>query len=387
MNKGYFTKIIFLLIVFSILTNVIVINQSHKMSLSIEMNNKSNLDIDSIWKSVEHQFSRYDTDFIDVKFWNLTHGWIVGNNDTNLLKGDCFILNTVNGGDDWSLQYFNNSERFESIEIIDQDTIWVGGREGLFYTQNGGNDWYFKKIEGIGGYFRSIYFYNNTLGWTTGISLYKTRDGGEHWEEVLGWDLYNQSSPEFTRDIKFISLTEGWVITTRGIYHTNDTGVTWTQQFNKGGWIIHPIDSDLLWVAQDTSLRHSSNGGDSWKTITFYSNYYFTDIEFTDENNGWAVGAYPFVSYTPDGGKNWYEQEIGTELSIRAYSCYFFNESIGWIVGGHGSIFKSTNATYYNTDNIRNQQNFTSSIEFFPIISPIIVLSVISVLKRKRNKN
>lgn len=391
MKKTIFINNILLLVLLSILISSITNTHSNDINFLLETNYKQDLDTVTNWKSIDHQFSRDVTSFSDIKFWNQTHGWIVGNNDTNMIKGDCFILNTVNGGLDWNIQYFNNSERLECIEIIDQDKIWVGGKEGLFYTINGGLNWKFCKIDEIGNHFNTIHFYNSTHGWAGGIRLYITQDGGSHWEEKSSINqILNKTILEFPRDVKFISSTEGWILTTGGTYYTDDAGLSWTQKYNQGGWIIHPINSENLWIAQDTSLCQSIDGGDSWRSITFatfYTNYYFTDIAFTDEDNGWAVGSHPAISYTPDGGKNWYEQEIDTELSIRAFSCFFFNRNVGWVVGSSGTILKSTNASYFNSENIRDQHTFSTNIEFYPSMISLIIITIISVLKRNKKGN
>src|SRR5262245_7498918 len=63
---------------------------------------------------------------------------------------------------------------------------------------------------------------------------------------------------------------------------------------------------------------------------------YFEDaalraIQFSDANEGWAVGDEGAIWHTIDGGRNWERQPSGIRASLR--SVHFLTPFTGWVVG------------------------------------------------------
>lgn len=56
------------------------------------------------------------------------------------------------------------------------------------------------------------------------------------------------------------------------------------------------------------------------------------DIDFIDENNGWAISGCGGVLRTTDGGETWNLNYVPFESSFNAVD--FIDEHTGWIVGG-----------------------------------------------------
>jgi len=81
-------------------------------------------------------------------------------------------------------------------------------------------------------------------------------------------------------------------------------------------------------IAQEPSWSLQSSGTTNW----------LTDIHFTDEMNGWAVGWSGTILHTSDGGALWTSQTSGVSSALQ--SVYFTDSMTGWAVGG--SILHTT---------------------------------------------
>jgi len=61
---------------------------------------------------------------------------------------------------------------------------WVGTKDGLLYTQNGGKSWESRHVSGEGQYVSEYWFYDNQdirAGFAYG-NKYKSHDGGNTWQ-------------------------------------------------------------------------------------------------------------------------------------------------------------------------------------------------------------
>ena len=65
------------------------------------------------------------------------------------------------------------------------------------------------------------------------------------------------------------------------------------------------------------------------------------DVQFADQNQGWAVGEAGTILYSSDGGNNWLPQMSGTDQHL--YSISVVDQSKSWVVGRGGKILKTTN--------------------------------------------
>jgi photosystem II stability/assembly factor-like uncharacterized protein len=69
--------------------------------------------------------------------------------------------------------------------------------------------------------------------------------------------------------------------------------------------------------------------------FTQYSNTteHLRDVQFINQNTGWAVGWYNIIRKTTNGGLTWFSQ-FSSAVSGSYYSCYFTNDQTGWAAGG-----------------------------------------------------
>lgn len=313
-------------------------------SLGIQDDNIVPLQATSSWQISNHSFMQDETVLRDVVFLNVSHGWVVGQNETGL--GGGIILHTTNGGASWELQLYNRSQHFDAIDIIDPQTIWVTCRGGLVQSNDGGQSWNsVPVIDGQAG-LGCVRFFNRTHGWTSTMGdVYKTVDGGVTWHNVTSWQFN-----DVLRSMHFISSTDYWVIGFYGIYHTIDGGAIWEAKYQRGGWTISFVSDNEGWAVADDMLLHMTDG-ETWveqplprKTLSpLVEAPYYTDILFKDQNHGWIVGLETPVVFTPNGGRDWVAQQVPEEVDRRMNAVDFVNLTHGWVVGYGGYILRTMN--------------------------------------------
>lgn len=152
------------------------------------------------------------------------------------------------------------------------------------------------------------------------------------------------------------------------IHKSSDGGNTWIESelpagFSTYGWDLSPIDSNLAFVALDTSgLYQTMDGGLNWNKVTSYP-YRVLFVHFFNDQEGLAFGTDGFartISLTADGGgswthlggQNWLEPE-GTSLptfdssenaafNFSINSFYDYNEDVIIIGNSNGKYWIST---------------------------------------------
>jgi photosystem II stability/assembly factor-like uncharacterized protein len=262
------------------------------------------------------------------------------------------VLQTKDGGDTWTLSYSNSDVQPNSIEIVDAKTVWIATRRGLLNTFDGGLTWNIDlpKYKAAHKYNPTVAFKNSTHGWTSiDWELLYTVDGGHIWNPVESWPF---DTGVF--QIRFVGEQLMWAGGPDGIFHSQDGGQTWTQQFNRSirglaivseteGWacylnsrLSHMIDGQY-WIEKHPPSRASYF---QWEASSYM------DLEFINPKQGWIVGSTVGVAYTPDGGLNWYVQKLPPRWSsLRAVD--FINETHGWAVGWSGNIYRTRTGNQY----------------------------------------
>ena len=181
---------------------------------------------------------------------------------------------------------------------------------------------------------------------TTGGGVWKTTDAGQHWNNIsdgffklgsVGAIAVSESDP----NVVYVGMGEHaprGVMTSHGdgVYKSNDAGKTWTsvglektQHISR--IVVHPTNSEILWVAAQGALHgptrergiyKSVNGGKSWKK-TLYVNTLTGASELSIDSNNpnvlyaalwehirkpWQVvsgGSGSGLYKSTDGGETW----------------------------------------------------------------------------------
>ncbi len=127
-----------------------------------------------------------------------------------------------------------------------------------------------------------------------------------------GWETVYSADNEFIRDMCFVpgengQWQKGWAINAYGtILKTTDGGDTWTTITQTHSTLLGGIsfaDENTGYIATlDDKILKSTDGGDTW-TVSFNGISGFDKVAFKDANNGCIVGGQKL--YTSDGGSNW----------------------------------------------------------------------------------
>ena len=187
---------------------------------------------------------------------------------------------------------------------------------------------------------------DRSRGWATGVrpihydyrgdpdnwqaSMWHTGDGGQTWRRQ---SLPNGAS--ILNRIDFIDAQQGWAVGVRYIgddrygypehravvYHTNDGGKTWGEQYAPDLEItltgVDFVDANHGWAVgfvlrssvQGGTIFHTGDGGQTWERQEPQNVLW--DVHFVDANRGYAIGTMygaawgPPVLRTMDGGATW----------------------------------------------------------------------------------
>jgi len=221
---------------------------------------------------------------------------------------------------------------------------------------------------GGGGYFLSISFPTNTIGYVAegfgGSALRKTTDAGQTWNYVGNLPFIGVGTDE---DIAFISPDTGLACSDRDIFKTVDGGAHWTTVFHDTSYSFNGVaiyklfllDANTFFAAglanNDTCyIYKTTNAGATW-TITLmlcHSNQY-ASLYFTDVNTGY-FGTSNHIYKTIDGGNSWI-QKTNTQYGMN--NLYFLSPDTGFSIGNY--IYKTIDGaqTWLQTNSSAISQN------------------------------
>jgi hypothetical protein len=255
-----------------------------------------------------------------VKFLNSLTGFICGVSQTSGYKG---LSKSTDGGGSWlSLNVPVNSQVYEDMSILNEDTIWLTASEsltgGVFRTTNGGASWD-SQFSGGNQNPNHIYMYNARIGFMCNSSaaspnIYKTTNSGVNWTINL--------PGEYFFDIHFTDSLTGWKCMSS-------------------------------FEAADTSVKKTTNGGANWikqklPTGGIILTSQITRFSFINKDTIYGAGGQVFygggrfrgmIYRTTNGGANWLFQVPDTSFGILGFSfIQFINKSNGWVYSSTGGI-------------------------------------------------
>lgn len=289
------------------------------------------------------QTSGVTTPLYNVQFANRFTGWATGSNSV--------ILKTTNGGSSWfsqtiDLGYLKN---LYGINMVDVNTGYIVGHfEAILKTTNSGINW--NIISNIptnnGNTNNAVSFINPQTGWICSFlgRVLRTTNGGSN------WDTANIGNTGPLLDIQFLNPQTGWVCGDVGnLKKSTNGGINWLNQpllttANLTG--LHFIDVNTGWLVseQDNYVFKTTNSGVKWDTVSQLpggSLQYSYTIYFSSQLTGYIGGTSTRLFKSTNGGFTWYRDNVNNLGFINNFS--FYNDSIGWAIGGGGLIINTTN--------------------------------------------
>lgn len=278
---------------------------------------------------------KYLIDFHAADASNI-YGIYMGSN--SYYGGDGIIM-TSNGGITWNkIGYgeggFASNFYFLSISPVSAKTVYVGGwtesYTNVFYkTTDGGTTWNKLSFEltSVSPPTSIIHFFDEQNGLIIGgirdsyLEIYTTTNGGSSWARVAQTSIPVLRTDEKSMQIQ-IWAGKGnsfWFLTSYGrMYRSTNKGNTWAvgeqklSRTGRGNPMIAFQDETTGLFAGDYLYR-TSNGGETWSTLNFLSDFIPNSICFIPGTTSTYVASSDDggvihklgSAFTIDGGNNW----------------------------------------------------------------------------------
>ncbi|MFP3942129.1 MAG: WD40/YVTN/BNR-like repeat-containing protein, partial [Thermoanaerobaculia bacterium] len=306
------------------------------------------------------------------------------------------VWKTTNAGTTWT-PIFDHEGSYSigclTLDPNDPDTIWVGtgenvgGRhvgygDGVYRSRDGGASWEHLGLEDsehIGSISIDprdsdvVYVAAQGPLWSAGgeRGLYKTTDGGESWEKLLGDEEYtgvneavmNPEDPDVLyaathqRYRNVAALIDGGPGS--GIHKTTDGGETW-RELTKGlpqedmgriGLALSPQDPDVVYATIELARREggfyrSTDGGASWEKRNDYISggtgpHYYQELYASPHQKDRVYQADVRMQVTHDGGKT-FESADGQNKHSDNHALAFVPDDPDYLLAGtDGGLYES----------------------------------------------
>jgi photosystem II stability/assembly factor-like uncharacterized protein len=222
--------------------------------------------------------------------------------------GPGFIIKTTDGGSSWFQISSGTGQSLNDIDRLANGNLIAVGDNGTILTNAGGtSQWILQpsisqyKIKAV-----QVVSQSEVVSLDETGQVYMSADGG------ASWTAASTMPPDLSpaEDIHFKTLLEGWVIGQSGsaLYHTSDGGNTWIPVPDFGGaYVSVDVEGLNIWANNVTGIYYrSTDHGASWIQGFLPNNpYQIQDMDFFDENIGYAVGWGGQAFRSADGGVTW----------------------------------------------------------------------------------
>ena len=152
---------------------------------------------------------------------------------------------------------------------------------------------------------------------------------------------------------EYPSLIDITICPDNSVYALSLDGDVWAREA-QGNWLARPVDTEetlqaiecapdgKLWLAASFStLFKSENKGVSWQDFSTYEDAFLTELDFVNQNTGFAVGEFGTLMKTTNAGETW-DNLASTPYDFYPLSSFFLDEQTGWVGGLNGDILKTS---------------------------------------------
>ena len=271
-----------------------------------------------------------ETNALAVQALNANVTWIVAE--------DGVLLETTNGGADWTLVDLECAEHLRAI-ATSGNAGWVVGDGGVVRkTNDAGLSWSSQQA-GTVRTLRGVDAVDANRAWTVGDGgiIVSTSDGGVSWN-LVQTEAARLYAVGFADALNGVAVGQGGVI-----LRSSDGGDTWSGVASGSTDHLRAlarVDATRLWVAgQGGTILRSVDGGATWRPCATPSSLTLHAIAFRDALEGWAVGEGGTVLHSIDAGATWQQEHSGLgAVTLRGLT--IFPGEPGWVVGDGGEAFR-----------------------------------------------
>ena len=294
-----------------------------------------------------------------VHFTDASNGIIVGGSNTQGI-----VLRSSNGGNGWSAPVQVSALELYSVRFVSgQSAVAVGNNGTIIQTPDAGSTWAartapigaFRPLRALAASGSTVYAAGDTV-------VVLSTDGGVNWVRRNTGLRGNQVFPaQVLNGVAVSSSNAVWVAGEGGsLLHSTNQGQQWTSQlqaFTDPGFSVDVnavcfIDNQTGWAVGANAtgvgplIMRTDDGGRSWtrQSAPGGFNRALLGVYFLDSQRGWAVGDFGQIAITSNGGNSWTSVTSGT--TSRLNSVHFTDASNGIIVGGsntQGIVLRSSN--------------------------------------------
>ena len=265
-----------------------------------------------------------------IVFTDSNNGFIFNNNG--------YLMKTTDQGSNWKVaKRFGN---MTSFGLFDSTAVIAGYSSAIYISTDNGSSWQIKST-GLAAIFTGVDIVSrDTIFLSSTNAIYKSFNRGQTWQTIALPPLTVITCFDFANGQTGFVGTNG-----PSIYRTSNGGQSWQATAT-----INTIPSDILSIKflnkdtgyafrQHDQLLKTTNSGFSW-TATSISSYIYA-MSFATDSIGFLAGADGFLYKTINAGSSW---NIITSLfgSYDFKAIYFLNPNIGFVAGLAGEIAKTT---------------------------------------------
>jgi len=277
--------------------------------------------------------------------------------------GQGFIIKTTNGGDSWiqissgSGSTINDMDRFSNGDII------AVGEYGTILKKESASDKWIIQTSNTQTNFKAVQIIglNDVVTVDDAGKIFTSNDGGINWSasSSVPQDLLT------AEDLFFTSLLDGWIVgqgyTTSAIFRTSDGGNSWNAVNDFIGYYNSiDIQGSNIWISNlDGLCKRSTDNGSTWIDGTLPgSPYQIQDMDFYNENVGYAIGSAGQAYRSADAGATW--QILPTPNDVdQLTDLYLTGQNEFWVSTNSNSAYYTGNAGQgWAVLNISSNNNF-----------------------------
>ena len=246
-----------------------------------------------------------------------------------------YIVRTLDGGFTWEKIRIPMKEFPSQIMVFGADTVYIYSKSDKFCRSiDSCKTWEVIDISSTAG---GSYFVNGSIGFacgdieswfgdfpptqgTQGPTFEYTIDGGRTWGRRFPFIEGTDSLQWVGGDFRVLTVTSSgqlFVADASSIYTSTNSGLSWDQKLKQVSigdiWFTSP--STGFAVGYWGKIYHTSDTGNSWSEQESTVSTMLYGVVFVDSLTGWACGELGVIIHTTDGGKLWTRQYLPKPLT------------------------------------------------------------------------